>query len=73
MLFGPIETSISAIESLGKIILNGAYKNSKYLSDFYDFVMPTTYKKLKELMSSSCYEQMDLAYGAFRKLEVNSR
>lgn len=72
MLFGLIETSILSIENLGSVILQEAYKNAKYLTDFYDFIMPTTYKDMKNISRSTPVENMDCSFGPFRELEVKN-
>ena len=46
MLFNLAETVTSQIDYTMKQVMSGAYKDTKYLEDYYDFIMPVTDREL---------------------------
>lgn len=67
MLFGLAETCVSGIDGLARVIMSGSYKDIKYLSDYYDMVMPITDEDIRKILSLRQEDSM-LEYGAFQEL-----
>lgn len=70
MLFGLVETCLSQMSSLAYKLGNGAYKEVKYLCDYYDFVTPVTDEEIKSLKKQELPPEGILPFGSFQKLEA---
>ncbi len=70
MLFGLIETGFNSISSLASSIVGGAYKDAKYLNDYYDFVTPISNKEVKLLQKDSGSVGTENPFGSFRELSA---
>lgn len=70
MLFGLIEIAFRSMGSLAESLVNGAYKDVKYLGDYYDFVAPVTNEELKELQKKKSFPESEEPFGPFESLSV---
>lgn len=70
MLFGLIESFSSQVYGLVTSLVSGAYKEVKYLCDYYDFIMPVTKAEIKEIVSGDSEEDDGLPYGKFETLRA---
>ncbi len=70
MLFGLIETAFRSMGSLAESLVNGAYKDVKYLGDYYDFVAPVSNEELKELQKKKRFPESEEPFGPFESLSV---
>lgn len=70
MLFGLIETSSNSIGSLAGSLVTGAYKDVKYLNDYYDFVAPISNEEIKTLQQKQDFMDTDNPFGPFTELKV---
>lgn len=69
MLFGLVGSCGGRIDGLVYNVVQGAYKNTKYLEDYYDFIHPVTDDELRELRKNRVPER-NLPFGKFSSLEV---
>ncbi len=70
MLFGLVEGFTSQVYSLVSSVVKGAYKEVKYLCDYYDFIMPITKEEIRTILSGSGEADSDRPYGDFSELSV---
>ena len=70
MLFGLIETSANSIGSLAGSLVTGAYKDIKYLNDYYAFVMPISNEEIKALQKTQEFMDSDSPFGSFTELKA---
>lgn len=70
MLFGLVEVSSNQVTNLSEKIMNGAYKDAKFLCDYYDFVMPVSSRQIKMIRNEN-YEDFHLPFGPFQQLCVD--
>lgn len=69
MLFGLVKSCGDQMNSLAYNIVQGTYKDTKYLQDYYDFIHPITDTDILELKKDRIPERQ-LAYGRFSALEL---
>jgi ABC-type multidrug transport system fused ATPase/permease subunit len=69
LLFGLIGSSASQIDNLINSMISGAYKDTKYLEDYYDFVAPISNEEIKALQKNAGQSD-NLPFGSFTKLEA---
>lgn len=72
MLFGLIETAFSSVSSLAYSLVSGAYKDIKYLGDYYDFVAPITNGEIKALLKKNSFIDGENPFGQFEELNVRN-
>ena len=71
MLFGLINTCTGQINSLMQSIISGVYKDTKYLNDYYDFIMPITEDNIKVLKNKTL-NIGNLPFGEFNELTAEN-
>ena len=71
MLFGLIDICYGQINNLVSTTLSGVYKDTKYLSDYYDFVMPISDAEIKGLKQPKT-EDMKVRWGLLDSLEIHN-
>lgn len=69
MLFGLIKSCGEQMNSLAYNIVQGTYKDTKYLGDYYDFIQPITDAAIRELKKDYILDRK-LALGSFESLEL---
>lgn len=69
MLFGLVKSCGEQMNSLAYNIVQGTYKDTKYLGDYYDFVQPVTDEEIRELKKDQAPERK-LALGGFESLKL---
>lgn len=72
MLFGLVEACLSQMSSLAYKLGNGAYKEVKYLCDYYDFVTPISDDEIMALKNQEFPPEGKLPFGPFRELKVEN-
>lgn len=70
MLFGLIETNFYSVSSLAESLVNGAYKDVKYLCDYYDFVAPVSNEELRALLKKDTVPDSEEPFGLFETLKA---
>ncbi|MGI6561345.1 MAG: ABC transporter ATP-binding protein [Clostridia bacterium] len=71
LLFGLIETVFNNIDRLMTNMISGAHKDTKYLTDYYDFIMPVTVKEIKSIKNTQDAFG-SLPFGEFRELTIHN-
>jgi ABC-type bacteriocin/lantibiotic exporters, contain an N-terminal double-glycine peptidase domain len=71
LLFGLIDTTNIQIENLVSLFISGVFKDTKYLCDYYDFVMPISSFEIKNFKQQKAIDN-SLIYGLFEKLELRN-
>ncbi len=69
MLFGLVKSCGEQMNSLAYNIVQGTYKDTKYLGDYYDFIQPITDAAIRELKKDYILDRK-LALGSFESLEL---
>ena len=69
MLFGLVNTCGNQMDGLMRNLVQGAYKDTKYLEDYYDFVHPITEDEIRDLKKAQA-KGRELNFGAFSSLEL---
>lgn len=69
MLFGLVKSCGDQMNSLAYNIVQGTYKDTKYLRDYFDFIQPVTDAEIRELKKDQTAERK-LAFGNFEALEL---
>lgn len=69
MLFGLVNACGKQMDGLMQTLIQGAYKDTKYLEDYYDFVHPITEGEIRELKKAQA-KGRELSFGAFSSLEL---
>lgn len=72
MLFGLIETASSQVFNLVYNAVRGAYKEVKYLCDYYDYVVPVNKDEIQDLLNNTCDGLYEEAFGEFRELSLEN-
>ena len=67
MLFGLIHSCTEQVNNLIKLVMTGVYKDTKYLKDYYDYIMPITNDEIRSKINNTNNE-IELKYGEFREL-----
>lgn len=70
LLFGLVETCASQLGDLSRVVMGGAYKDTKYLQDYYAFVSPIDNAQIREAQKSELPREVPLPYGPFRELRA---
>lgn len=71
LLFGLIQSSSDQVRSLIYFVTNGAYKDSKYLCDYYDFVYPISDDEIKRNIKKED-NGAELKFGEFTELKAEN-
>jgi len=69
LLFGLIETCSNQINGFAYSVMSGAYKDIKYLNDYYDFITPVSNDEIKKLKKQKT-ESDNLPFGEFSELKA---
>lgn len=69
MLIGLIGSSIGIINNLSHNIITGSYKSLKYISDYFDFIMPITDDEILNLTKPTTTAN-SLSFGPFEELKA---
>jgi ABC-type multidrug transport system fused ATPase/permease subunit len=69
MLFGLIQSCVDQISNISFNIIQGTYKDTKYLRDYFDYIYPISDEEIHE-MKKSYSENKKLGFGNFRTLEL---
>lgn len=69
LLFGLIQSTTDQFRSMVYVITYGAYKDSKYLCDYYDFVYPISDEEIKSNIKKEDNDP-DLKFGEFLELKA---
>ncbi len=72
MLFGLIETTSSQVFNLVYSVVRGAYKEVKYLCDYYDYVAPVKKDEIQDLLNNTCDDLYEEPFGEFRELSLEN-
>lgn len=72
MLFGLIETASSQVFNVTYNVVRGAYKEVKYLCDYYDYVTPVKKKEIQDLLNGTCEDLNEESFGEFRELSLEN-
>lgn len=70
MLFGLVETCANQLGNLSLVVMGGAYKDTKYLQDYYAFVAPIDNEQIRTAQKSELPEEAPLPYGPFLELRA---
>ncbi len=68
MLFGLIEASYTQINKVVSTVMNGFYKDLKYINDYVEFITPIGNIETKKL-NKQCKESNNLVFDSFESLE----
>lgn len=71
MLLGLTNKCVEQVDGLAQNLMQGSYKDVKYLNDYYDFVYPITNEKIKEILNGKQNSPYKLSYGDFFELKAN--
>lgn len=71
MLFGLIENCATQINSLSNVLAKGVYKDTKYLCDYHDFVVPLSNNEMKNVIESQDNDGK-LYFGEFKELVLDN-
>jgi len=72
MLFGLIGTVSRHISHLTISIVNGTYRDVKYLNDYYDFVAPISNEDIKKLRKGLYMAKTKYPFGQFAELKADN-
>ena len=71
LLFGLIESCANQASNLSFVLAKGAYKDVKYLSDYYDYVAPLSNKEIEAILKGSETDG-NLYFGPFEELSLEN-